>query len=164
MPKGVYNRAKVEEEKPMAVETPELKDTVAKIEEPEEEGVRVVIHGYGKLAPNKVHFIDDIKFIGGVARDVPADVAECWLKGVRPKETNKPYAVSGKRAYSRVGVIVLPGDATEAQIMKAAGVPAMAVSKFAEFIKAYSTEDLAAALGREKAIELSEGLRKAVGK
>jgi len=159
MPKGIYTRMQKD-----TGNTAVKEEVVEEAAKPlkKETGLRTVLHGYGRLEPFKVHYIDRIKFIGGVAHNVPKETAECWLNGTRPEGTTKPYAVDGKSSYSSVGVIVLDNDATEADYIKASGITPMPASKIAGLLKAYSAKELVEAMGAEEAVKLSEALKKAL--
>ncbi len=73
-----------------------------------------VLFGYGKEPAAKQHYIDNITFVGGVARNVPYGVVKHWQNGTRP---------DGKLATSRIKVqAVLPNNATEADFIRVTGI------------------------------------------
>jgi hypothetical protein len=112
----------------------------------------VVLHGYGRVAADNIHYIDNYKFLGGVGRNIPRSIANAWKKGVRP---------DGKPAVSRVyPQAILPSDATEVDFAAACGIAPMEPAKLAAMIDATDAQALVQALGRAKAVALAEQLLK----
>lgn len=112
----------------------------------------IVLHGYGRVAPDEVHYIDDYKFIGGVGRNIPRSIATQWKRGV-----NK----DGKPAVSRVfPQAILPSDATEVDFAQATGINPMEPAQLAAMISATDAQSLVEALGMQKALELADLLVK----
>ena len=127
-----------------------------------DDGLRTVLHGYGKLPANDVHYIDGFKFVGGVCRDVPVEQAEAWQKGERIADPDKKYALPGKRAYGRVVVQVLPSKATEADYARATGFKPVESKKFAAILAAYTADEIREALGEERTLKLASALKDSV--
>lgn len=116
----------------------------------------IVLHGYGRLAPTAVHYIDNYKFVGGVGRNIPRSVATAWKKGVR---------TDGKPAVSRVfPQAILPADATEVDFAAATGINPVEPAELAALINATDAQALIAALGRQKAAALIDDLKDNLGK
>lgn len=112
----------------------------------------IVLHGYGRVAPDEVHYIDDYKFTGGVGRAIPRSVATQWKKGVTR---------DGKPAVSRVfPQAILASDATEVDFAAASGINPMEPAKLAAMISATDAQSLVEALGMQKALELADLLIK----
>lgn len=112
----------------------------------------VVLHGYGRVAATEEHYIDNYKFIGGIGRNIPRSVANCWKRGIRP---------DGKPAISRVyPQAILPSDASEVDFAAACGIAPMEPAKLAAMIDATDAHALVQALGRSKAVALAEELLK----
>jgi hypothetical protein len=112
----------------------------------------VVLHGYGRLATDDVHYIDNYKFVGGVGRNIPRSVANAWKKGIRP---------DGKPAVSRVyPQAILPSDASDVDFASACGIAPMEPARLAAMIDATDAATLVQALGRSKAVALAEQLLK----
>ncbi len=113
-----------------------------------------VLHGFGRIAPNISHTIDEVQFMGGRAVNVPWSVAKFWVSNTR---------ADGKIPQGRVYVQVLPNDATTADCLEAVGMSSAdmeaSIRQFAQF----SPQDLVAALGIQKARDLSESLDKYLG-
>ncbi len=78
---------------------------------PEEWGPTVVVirknWGTRHIPQNKVDFLDRIEFRDGVARDVPREVVDGWLK------------------VKRLGIYALRDNATDSDFIKATGVTPM---------------------------------------
>lgn len=110
-----------------------------------------VLHGYGNVGPTDTYYIDDYKFVGGVGRNIPRNIAEAWADGRRWQD-NKPAA---SRVYIQA---ILPNDANEVDFAKATGVNPMPPSQLAAMIGATNAADLVKALGRKQAAELAEAL------
>jgi hypothetical protein len=112
----------------------------------------IVLHGYGRVDANSVHYIDEYKFVGGVGRNIPKQVAECWKKGIKN---------DGKPAVSRVfPQAILPSDATEVDFATATGISPMPPSQLAAMINATDARALVEAMGRQAAVALAEELLK----
>lgn len=109
-----------------------------------------VLHGWGRVAANDRHYIDRVLFLGGVAANVPYDLAKHWLAGTRP---------DGKPTLGKVVVHIVPNDATEADYIKASGIQPMAAERLAAMLSGCDLDAIFAALGSEKALQISEGLR-----
>ena len=110
----------------------------------------IVLHGYGRVARNEVHFIDNYEFVGGIGRNIPKKVAEAWKKGTR---------LDGSPAISRVfPQAILPSTATEADFASAVGEPPMDPARLAALITSTDANLLVTALGRMKATEVAQGL------
>lgn len=120
--------------------TPETEK--AKTEEYGEDSVVTVAHGYGRVPSTEVRLMDKIEFRGGVARHVPYVIARKW-KGV-------PFL--GKN------IVILPEDASEAEIARACNIQPMALPKFAAMFSAMNIDDIAAELGAERAREIGQRL------
>lgn len=120
-----------------------------------EDGLCIVLYGYGRVAPTYRCFVDEYQFVGGVGRNIPYQVAKHWKKGTR---------ADGKPPLSRVKIqAILPEDATEADFAKATGVSPMAPEKLAAMIGVTDAALLVKAMGRKRAIELAEELLKNSG-
>lgn len=104
--------------------------------------VVTVLHGWGKVSVKDVHWIDTVRFEGGVARNVPFELARKWRK------------IPGMSK----GIHILPSDATESEFMKKTGIQPMAPSKFAAMLGAYDLDKLAAELGPERVQEIADKL------
>lgn len=116
---------------------------------PEEWGTHVTVirknWGTRGIPEKKVDYLDRVEFTGGVARNVPIEVAQAWLK-------NK-----------LLGLYVLEGTAEADSFIKATGFTPMPPEEFATMIKAFKVEDLAALLGEERTLELANDLRRVLG-
>src|SRR5690348_15661156 len=87
-----------------------------------------VLYGYGKVPPLQRTDIDNYRGVGGVFRNIPRNVAQCWAKGIRP---------DGKPAVSRVFIqAILPNDANEVEFAQATGIQPMEPQKLAAMIGA----------------------------
>lgn len=111
----------------------------------------IVLHGYGIDPPTLTKWVDDYRFVGGVGRNIPRRIANAWRDGTRWQD-NKP-AMS--RIYPQA---ILPNNATEVDIARAAGVKPMEPSKVAAMISAIDAQSLVDALGRQGAVKLAEQL------
>jgi hypothetical protein len=112
----------------------------------------IVLHGYGRVSPTDIHYIDEYKFVGGVGHNIPKQVADCWKKGVRN---------DGKPAVSRVfPQAILPSDATEVDFASATGISPMPPAQLAAMINATDANALVKAMGRQAAVALAEELLK----
>lgn len=121
------------------------------------EDLCIVLHGYGIEDPEKVTFVDDYRFVGGVGRDIPRSIAQAWKTGKRWQD--------GKPAASRIyPQAILPNDATDVDFASATGVTPMEPAKLAAMIGATDAELLVGAMGRQQAIMLAEKLMKQAGK
>lgn len=114
-----------------------------------------VLHGYGRVAADAKHYIDNYQFVGGVCRNVPRNVAQAWAKGVRWQD-EKP-AVS--RVYLQA---ILPNNATEVDFSKATGIQLMPAAKLAAMIGATDAKSLVDAMGEQAALALADALRKQI--
>jgi hypothetical protein len=110
-----------------------------------------VLYGYGKVAPTQRTDIDNYKGFGGVFRNIPRSVAQCWAKGTRP---------DGKPATSRVFIqAILPADANEVEFAQATGIQPMEPTQLAAMIGATDAQALIEALGAQKTLQLIEELK-----
>lgn len=100
-----------------------------------------VLHGFGRVATNSVKWMDNTKFVGGVAKNVPGEIVARWL--VKP---------IGKF------IQVLPDTANEGDYIRASGIQPMATAKFAAMLNAMDLTTLAGELGPESTRELAEKL------
>ncbi len=96
-----------------------------------------VLHGYGRLAPQAVHWIDTTKFIGGVARNVPRSLAQKWQEGRTVRN-----------------IIILPNDTEDIDFAREAHVAVSTPAQTAASIRAMDVAQLAHELGPEKTKEL----------
>ncbi len=101
-----------------------------------------VLYGYGKVAPRQRHWLDDVTFLGGVARNVPYPKAAAWKK--------LPIGRS---------IHILPRDADETAFARASGIQPMAPAKLAAMIEASDLDAIFAALGPERAARLAQELK-----
>lgn len=125
--------------------------------EVEDQELCTVLHGYGRVGPAEVHYIDNYKFVGGVCRHVPKPIAMAWAKGTRP---------DGKPAISRVFIqAVLPDglENEEVEFAKVTGVQPLAPATLAAMINATDASLLVASMGRARAVELAEKLLQSSG-
>lgn len=99
-----------------------------------------VVYGYGRVPRTHHHLIDDIEFIGGIARHVPAAIAHRWATG----ESSSP---TGTKQAGRVRVHLLPPDASEADIAKAAGLPPVPPEQLATSLTQTDMASLIQSLG-----------------
>lgn len=112
----------------------------------------IVLHGYGRVAPTEVHYIDGYKVVGGVCRNVPRTIADHWKKGTRP---------DGKPCVSRVypqAILSQGVENEDVEFAKATGVQPLSAAKLAAMINATDAAQLAAALGRQASVRLAEQL------
>lgn len=137
---------------------------VAVAEKPVEEtkkdnGLRTVLHGWGKLVATERHDVDGFTFVGGVARNVPVEVAEAMLSRRSP-EKNKPK-------YGYIVGHILPSDATDADFIKATGIRPMPLRNFASMLGAYTPVEMRQAMGEamgdEKAADFVKKLAESFG-
>lgn len=123
----------------------------------ENDDMCVVLHGYGRVSPTEVHYIDNYKFEGGVCRNVPRTVATAWAKGKRWQD-DKP-------AVSRVYIqAILPVNATEYDFSQATGIKPMPANQLAAMIGATDAASLVEAMGEQQALALADALRKQIRK
>jgi|SRR5579859_618547 len=116
-----------------------------------DEDVVTVLHGWGVVRHNDRHYIDNILFEGGVARNVPYTIAKHWKAGTRP---------DGKPAIGRVKVHLLPNDANEVEFARATGIQPMKTNELAAMILATDKQELLKSLGPQRMLELSQELSK----
>lgn len=109
-----------------------------------------VLHGWGRVASNDRHYVDRVLFLGGVATNVPYSIARHWLNGTRP---------DGKPTEGKVKVQLLHNEATEADYIRATGIQPMEAAKLAALLTGADLDAIFAALGSEKALQISDGLR-----
>lgn len=114
--------------------------------EPADDDRVTVLYGYGKVGPRVRHWLDDVAFVGGVARHVPYPKARAWKK-----------LVIGKAIH------ILPDDADEVSFAKASGIQPMAPAKLAAMIEASDIDAIFAALGPERAGKFARELRSRLG-
>jgi hypothetical protein len=95
-------------------------DAPLTVEQVTDEDYYTVICGYGNVSEKNVTFIDGFTFRGGIARNVPGATVKAWLK--LPMFRTR----SGKPAMK-----VLPMDATDADIVRAAGAPTISMARLA---------------------------------
>jgi hypothetical protein len=106
-----------------------------------------VLYGYGKVGPNARHWLDDVAFVGGVARNVPYPKAAAWKK-----------LPIGRAVH------ILPQDADDTAFARASGIQPMAPAKLAAMIEASDLDAIFAALGPERAMRLAQELKTRLGK
>lgn len=123
---------------------PAFQDTFGETDKP---GKRyTVLHGYGRCAPSAVHYIDAVKFEGGVAKHVHEDVVRGW------------------RDAANVRIKVLRDDATEMDYAEAVGMKPMNPSKMAALLGAADLDELVKVLGQGKTQQLIAALHQRIGK
>lgn len=106
-----------------------------------------VLYGYGKVGPRVRHWLDDVAFLGGVARNVLYTKAAAWKK-----------LPIGRAVH------ILPQDADETAFARAAGIQPMAPAKLAAMIEASDLDAVFTALGPERAARLAKELKARLGK
>jgi hypothetical protein len=106
-----------------------------------------VLYGYGKVAPDQKFYVDNHQFVGGVAKNVPYQVAKHWQAGTRP---------DGQPAVSRVYIqAILPNEADEADYARVTGVRQyMTREKMAALLNSLSANEVLETLGPSRAAEL----------
>lgn len=136
----------------MAGETPTPRRKEPKFKD---EDQVTVLHGYGRVAANNRMYVDNQLFVGGVARNVPYQVAKHWAAGTRP---------DGKVATSRIyPQAILDADATEADFVRATGLQAhLEPEKLGAILGSLDADRLIAALGPHEARALINRLQKAI--
>lgn len=106
------------------------------------ESIVTVLHGWARVGPKEVHWIDNTKFEAGVARHVPYDTAKAWKKLPRMGQA----------------IIILPDDANEGDFARATGIQPMSTPKFAAMLSAIDLDKLAGELGPERTQEIADKL------
>lgn len=143
----------------MAAQAPEKEKEKA----PEPEAARkeysdvdlvTVLHGWGRVAPTERHYVDRVLFTGGVANNVPYSIAKHWKNGTRP---------DGKPTEGRVVVQIVDNEASEADYIRATGIQPMPAERLAALLTGSDLDAIFEALGAEKALQISEGLRRRIG-
>lgn len=124
--------------------------TEAKAPEFTDADLVTVLHGWGRVGPNDRHYVDRILFLGGVAANVPYSIAKHWKAGTRP---------DGKPTEGKVKIQIVDNEATEADYIRATGIQPMAAEKLAALLTGADLNAIFEALGSEKALQISEGLR-----
>jgi hypothetical protein len=110
-----------------------------------------VLYGYGIDPPDKKKYVDTYLFVGGVGRNIPRNVAESWVSGVRWQD--------GKPASSRIyPQAILPNDAGPAEFALATGITPLPPAELAAMIAATDAKKLVEVLGRAGAVALADAL------
>lgn len=113
----------------------------------DEDEVYCVLHGWGRVAPNAFHYVDETRFQDGVAYNVPGLTVKRWMTGRRK---------NGEEAASRVYLqAVLPNTASEADFARVTGIELMPAQRLATMIKASDLNAILAALGPKDAAAIA---------
>ena len=111
--------------------------------EPEE--IVTVLHGYGRVSPTNINYIDGYKFVGGIARNIPFKNATSWKK-------------RGMKIY------IQPNSADEADFAKATGIVPMEPERLSTMLVASDMDAVFRALGNERAMYFVQELGDRLGK
>jgi hypothetical protein len=110
-----------------------------------------VLYGYGRVQPTHKQYVDDVLFVGGIARNVPYAKARHWQARTRP---------DGKPTIARVAIqAILPNDAKEADFARVTGYAGMQTDKIAAYLDGADMSKLAAHLGPQRTKELVSALQ-----
>lgn len=110
-----------------------------------------VLYGYGRVSPTHKQYVDDVLFVGGVARNVPYGKAKHWKERTRP---------DGKPVVSRVAIqAILPNTAKEADFARVTGYAGLQPDKIAAYLDGTDVSKLAAHLGPQRTKELVNALQ-----
>ena len=110
----------------------------------EDDEAVTVLHGYGRVAPDKSNGIDGFEFKGGVCRGVPYRVANTWKK-------------KGMRVH------ILKLDSDEADYARITGIVPMEPERLAIMLMASDMEKVFHALGPERALHIVQELGRLLG-
>jgi hypothetical protein len=99
----------------------------------DDDPVTVVVKNWGAsgVVPGHTSYIDRVAFVGGVARNVPYHVAKKWQK-------------------SRIGIHVLPNNATESDFIRITGRRPMSDHDLSTQLKALDPDKVAALLTEDQ--------------
>ena len=116
----------------------------------DEDEVYCVLHGWGRVAPNSFHYVDETRFSDGVAYNVPGIIVKRWMTG-RMK--------NGEPAMSRVYLqAVLSNEAKDTDFARVTGIEIMPAQRLAAMIKASDLSAILAALGPKDAQAIANKL------
>ena len=105
-----------------------------------------VLHGYGRVEPTKINFLEGYQFVGGVGRNIPLKLAKRW------------------RASGTVKIYILRPEATEKDFVKKAGITPMAPEKIAAQIAISDINRLVESLGRDNSLALVKSIEEILNK
>lgn len=115
---------------------------------------------YGQVGPKQVVYLGDVKFVGGVAKDVPFSTVKHWVKGTRQTETEDGRILT-KRAYFRVNFLhAFPSSSTAVDWAKYAPIE-INPTNVAAMLQAADIAKIVEQLGPERTARLIEQLRNA---
>lgn len=128
----------------------------------EDDDLVTVLYNYGEVSEKQVIWLGRVKFVGGVATDVPWHTVKHWVNGTRPIYENGQETERVATSYFRVrNMVVAPWDTDPLDYPKMAGRE-VNTNELARALGATDMNELINVLGVQRAEEILATLQKAV--